>query len=307
MKSTYARMQSTLTFSDLELLLALVRGRTLHGAAERMKVDASTVFRSIKRMEKDMGELLFERSRQGYMPTELAQELAIHAERIESQLNEAREAASRSDGEPSGVVRITTTDTVLHSVLLPVMQRFSDRYPKIELELIAGNTLANLSRRDADVAVRATRAPPEHLVGSRLGTLRAAVFASREYLARRNGATVLEDLDWIVLDDTLPDHPSQKWRRQRLPKARVRHKVNSVLSVAGAVVHGMGAGVVPMVVLQDHPEVMIVDGPLEELDTDLWVLAHPDVRHLQRVKVLFDYLKDNIRLESNRDKSRNSG
>jgi DNA-binding transcriptional LysR family regulator len=297
MKSTYAKMQSTLSLADLELLLALVRGRTLHGAAERLKVDASTVFRSIKRMEKDMGELLFERSRQGYMPTDLAQELAVHAEKIETQLNEARDAASRSGGEPSGLVRITTTDTVLHSVLLPVMQRFAEANPKLDLELVAANTLANLSRRDADVAVRATKSPPEHLVGSRLGTLRAGVFASRAYLDRYPEKKILEDMDWIALDDTLPDHPSQKWRRQRLPKVPVRHKVNSVLSVAGAVVNSMGAGVVPLVVLRNHPGVVLVEGPLDALDTELWVLAHPDVRHLQRVKVLFDFLKENVRLE----------
>ena len=103
MKSTYANMQSTLSHSDLELLLALMRGKTLAGAAERLKLDTSTVFRSIKRVEKQLGELLFERGRQGYVPTDLARELALHAERIESQLQEAREAVSRSGSEPSGI------------------------------------------------------------------------------------------------------------------------------------------------------------------------------------------------------------
>ena len=129
MKATYAKMQSALSLSDLELLLALVRGRTLGGAAERLKIDASTVFRSIKRIEKDLGELLFERSRQGYLPTELARKLASYAERIESQLQEAREVACKSSDEPSGALRITTTDTILHGMLLPVLGRFTTAYP----------------------------------------------------------------------------------------------------------------------------------------------------------------------------------
>ena len=112
MKSSYAKTQSMLSLGDLELLLALVRGRTLAGAAERLKLDVSTVFRSIKRIEKELGEMLFERSRHGYLPSELARELAAHAERIESQLHEARELALKSGGEPSGALRITTTDTI---------------------------------------------------------------------------------------------------------------------------------------------------------------------------------------------------
>lgn len=296
MKTSYAKLQSALSLTDLELLLALIRGRTLLGAAERLKVDTSTVFRSIKRLEKELGEVLFDRGRQGYMPTELAQELAAYAERIESQLHEAREVAHKKGTEPSGVLRITTTDTVLHSVLLPVLAGFAKAYPKIDLDLIASNALANLSQRDADIAVRATRKPPEHLVGVKLGTLRAAVYGSKDYLCRVPESTLPEEMDWIALDETLPDHPSQKWRRQHYPKLKPRYRVNSVLSAAGAVVHGLGIGVVPLVLLKGNPQVRIVQGPLEELDTDLWALAHPDARHLQRVKMLFDFMRQNILL-----------
>lgn len=294
MKPSYAKMQSSLNLADLELLLALARGRTLSGAAERLKVDTSTVFRSIKRIEKDLGELLFERSRQGYLPTELGRELAGHAERIESQLQEAREAAFKSGSEPSGVLRITTTDSVLHGLLLPLLSSFTAAYPKIDLELITTNALANLSQRDADVAIRATRKPPEHLVGSRLGMLSSAVFAARAYLDRCAQPLKLDEADWVALDESLPDHPSIKWRRQHYPKHAPRYRCNSVLSVAGAVVSGLGVGVAPMFLLKDHPQVQIIDGPLKELETDLWMLAHPDIRHLQRVKLLFDFLKANL-------------
>lgn len=296
MKTGYAKMQNSFGLADLELLLAVIRGRTLQGAAERLRVDASTVFRSIKRMEKDLGEVLFDRGRQGYMPTELAQELAAYAERIESQLDEARELAHKKGSEPSGVLRITTTDTVLHSVLLPAMADFTRTYPGIDLELIASNALANLSQRDADIAIRATRKPPGHLVGVRIGKLRAAVYASKRYLASVAEGAPHESMDWIALDDSLPDHPSQKWRRERYPKLKPRYRVNSVISVAGAVVYGLGVGVVPLVLLKDNPDVEIVQGPLDELDTDLWALAHPDARHLQRVKALFDFMRKRIAL-----------
>jgi DNA-binding transcriptional LysR family regulator len=296
MKSSYAKMQSKINFGDLELVLALVRGRTLHGAAERLRVDASTVFRSIKRIERDFGDRLFERSKQGYIATELALKLAVHAERIESQLQEARETASENGNEPSGVLRITTTDTVLQVLLLPVLGQFSVAYPRIDLELIATNGLANLSQREADVAIRATRKPPEHLVGIKLGTMSAAVCASSAFLARMPKSFALDEADWIVPDETLADHPSVKWRRQRYPKLTARYRCNSILSVAGCVVQGLGVGVVPLIVIKNNPEVTIIEGPLKELETDLWILAHPDIRHLHRVKLLFDFLKDKLTL-----------
>ncbi|VXC62084.1 LysR family transcriptional regulator [Massilia sp. 9I] len=296
MKLPYAKTQSKLDLPDLELILALYRGRTLAGAAERLQVDTSTVFRSIKRIEKDLGELLFERSRQGYAATELGIALAGYAERIESQLEQAREAALDTDTTPSGTLRITTTDSVMHSVLLPAMPKFTERYPQIELELIASNALANLSHRDADIAIRATKTPPEHLVGVRLGRLEAAVYASKAYLAAHRHIPDYRDMDWIALDATLPDHPSQRWRRQHHPKVIPRYRMNSVLSVAGAVIHGMGVGVVPLAVLRDHPLVEIVDGPIAELETELWALAHPDTRHLQRMKVMFEFLRNALDL-----------
>ncbi|HEY8102095.1 MAG TPA: LysR family transcriptional regulator [Burkholderiaceae bacterium] len=296
MKQDYAKTQSRLSLTDLELLLALVRGGTLAGAAERLRLDTSTVFRSIKRLEQNLNERLFERSKQGYMPTELAQELAAYAERIDTHLNEAREKMSHHCTEPSGVVRITTTDTILQGLVLPVLNRFSAAYPKIDLELLASNALANLSQRDADVAIRATKKPPENLVGLRLGVVENAVYIHRSLLPRGRRKINLVEMDWITLDDTLTNHPSYKWWRQHYPKAASRFRCNSVMSVAGAIINGLGVGVAPRFMMDGHPDVVIVDGLPDELKNDLWILAHPDIRHLQRVKLLFDFLKENVRL-----------
>jgi DNA-binding transcriptional LysR family regulator len=296
MKADYAKTQSRLSLTDLELVLALVRGGTLAGAADRLRLDASTVFRSIKRLEKNLNERLFERSKQGYLPSELAQELAAYAERIDSHLNEAREKIAHHSVEPSGVLRITTTDTILHGLLLPVLNRFAVAYPKIDLELLTSNALANLSQRDADVAIRATKKPPENLVGMKLGIMDNAVYLHRSLLPADRRRLNLAEMDWIILDDTLANHPSYKWWRQHYPKANARLRCNSVLSVAGAIANGLGVGVAPRFMMDHHPDVVIADGPLEELKNDLWILAHPDIRHLQRVKLLFDFVKDQVKL-----------
>jgi DNA-binding transcriptional LysR family regulator len=289
-------MQSSIGVAELELLLALTRGRTLAGAAERLRVDTSTVFRSLKKFEKTIGERLFERSRQGYLPNELALKLAAHAERIESQLQEARESAFARRDETSGVLRVTTTDTILQGLLLPVLRAFSERYPGIELELVVSNAFANLTSRDADVAVRATRHPPGHLIGTKLVTIGAGIFASHAYLSREARPLRLDKLDWIGPDDSLPEYPSVPWMRKHYPHMIPKFRCNSVLSIAGAIVHGLGIGVVPAFLLREHPGIEEIGGRLPELDTELWILAHPDIRHLHRVKLLFDFLRENLKI-----------
>jgi len=289
-------MPTKLGLPDLETILALHRGRTLAGAAERLGVDTSTVFRAVRRIEKDIGELLFDRGRHGYAATALGRELAAHAERIEQQLEQAREAAFNQDAEPSGMLRITLTETLFHTVLLPVLARFAAAYPRIALELETSNAIANLSQREADIAIRVTNAPPEHLVGIRLGTMRSAIWASRAYLASQPAGRQVAEMDWIALDDSLLEHPSQVWRRSALPETTPRYKVGNLLAVAGAMAAGLGVGVAPLAVMRGHPDAVMLGEPLPELDIGLWALAHPDTRYLGRMRAMFDFLRTAIDL-----------
>src|SRR3954468_7798837 len=112
MKSSIAKPQYDLTAADLQVVLSLVRGGTLAQAAQRGGSDPSTVFRALQRLEKQLGQRLFERTRQGYLPTETATVMAGHAERIEAELEAARAAASGPAAQVTGRVRLTTTDSV---------------------------------------------------------------------------------------------------------------------------------------------------------------------------------------------------
>ncbi|WP_313518320.1 LysR family transcriptional regulator, partial [Pseudomonas sp.] len=128
-------MQYRLDHSDLSLVLALVRGRSLARASEMLQVDVSTVFRSVRRLEAALGIALFEKSRRGYLPTGAAQALAEQAERAEQALDAARVALEQGEQVVSGTVRLTCTDAVLHSLLLPALARFMPNYPALTLEL----------------------------------------------------------------------------------------------------------------------------------------------------------------------------
>ena len=283
-----------LDYPDLSLILALVRGGTLARAARLLQVDVSTVFRSVRRLEAALGQPLFEKSRSGYLPTGLAQALAEQAERAEQALEAARVGVEQGGEVISGTVRLTCSDSVLQALLLPALARFMPAYPALTLELSTSNDFANLSRRDADIALRLTRTPPEHLVGRKLGNVAYRVCASATYLCSAN-TDDLASMIWIAPDDFIPDHPTVAWRRQHLPGVVPAYRCNSMLSVTELVRTGLGVAALPDFLIDEHQGLMPLGKPLEGYDTALWLLTRPDCRALRSVVTLFDELGRNLR------------
>jgi len=291
-----AGTQYQLSPDDLELTLALVRGGTLASAAERLGVDASTVFRSLQRLERGLGRALFERTRAGYRANDLAAALVAHAEQMESAVEAARSALASAPSQVSGTVRITTTDTVLHGLVAPALRDLSVVHPLLGFELHTGNELASLTRRDADIAVRATRRPPQHLVGTPVGAIRVAIYAARKGGVRRLADVEAGGADWIAPDDALPEHPSVVWRRRRFPRVVPRYRVGSILSVLELVAQGLGVGIVPLFLAEGRRDVVRLGEPLDDCQTDLWLLTHPESRHLRRVGAVYAHLAQALKL-----------
>mgnify|MGYP000273470199 CR=1 FL=1 len=291
-----ATAQYTMTPGDLEMALALVRGGTLATAGERLGVDASTVFRTLQRVERGLGRSLFERTRSGYLPTELATELAEHAEQMEVTLEAARSSVEAAPAKISGTVRITTTDTILHGLVAPALRSLQTVHPLLSYELHTGNELASLTRRDADIAVRATKRPPQHLVGKHIGSIRVALYAAKKGGVRKFTDVEAGKSDWIAPDDALPEHPSVIWRKRRFPKAIPRYRVNSIHSVLELVALGLGVGIVPLFLADGRGDVVRLTEPLDECETELWLLTHPESRHLRRVGAVYSHLAQTMNM-----------
>ena len=291
-----AQTQYQIGPGDLEMTLAMTRTGTLAAAGERLGVDASTVFRALQRIERGLGRPLFERTRTGYVPTELAQELAVQAESIESALEAARATVESAPSHISGTVRITTTDTVLHGLVAPALASLREEHPHLAFELHTGNELASLTRRDADIAVRATKRPPAHLVGKQIGLIRVALYATRRARLRSFEPAQAGSLDWVAPDEALPEHPSVVWRKRHFPKVAPRYQVGSILSVLELVALGLGVGVVPLFLAEGRKDLVRLTDPLPECETQLWLLTHPDARHLRRVGAVYAHLSKAIQL-----------
>lgn len=298
MKSRIAKSQYMLTAPDLQVLLALVRGATLAEAAARLSADASTVFRAVQRIEKSLGQRLFERTRQGYLPSDAMLEISGHAERIEAELEAARAAALAPSQDVVGRVRVTTVDTALRGLILPCLAALAVEHPLLQLELRATNELLSLTKRDADIALRAvvpTSGPPGHLIGRHLGAIRFVVCVGRSMPAARR-RQALDRLRWIAPDETMPEHPSVRWRRRHLPRVVPHLLVDGIVNVVDAVKAGLGAGIVPLFLLESEPQLVALSEPLEGCDSQLWLLAHPESRHLRRIATVYQHLAQSIHL-----------
>ncbi len=290
-----AQTQYRLSAADLEVVLAMARTGTLAAAGERLGVDASTVFRAVQRIERGLGQRLFARSRTGYLANELALSLAERAEQVEAALESARTVVNAAPDQVSGTVRITTTDTILVGLVAPALQALRAEHPNLAYDLRASNELASLTRRDADIAVRATRRPPQHLVGKHLGSIRVALYA-----ARGSGMTYADveagRTPWLAIDDAIPDHPSVAWRKRHFPKVMPTYFVNSLQILAEMVAMGMGVGILPVLMAQARTDLTLLRDLHDANQSELWVLTHPESRHLRRVAVVYGHLAQALRL-----------
>ena len=287
-----AHTQYDLTAADLHVVLALVRAGTLAAAGERLGVDASTVFRTLQKVERGLGRTLFERSRSGYAATDLARTLAEQAEQMETALEVARSAVQAVPAQVSGTVRITTTDTILHGLVAPALKDLVAEHPLLNLELHTANEVVSLTRREADIAVRATMRPPQHLVGRRLGPIRLGLYAAKKAPLRRAAARDPASVPWIATDDMLPDHPSVLWRRKHFPKVVPGLRVNSVLAVMELIALGLGIGVLPVFLAASRPDLVALEAPEDDHPNDLWLLTHRESRHLRRVSAVYGHLAE---------------
>jgi len=281
-------------WDDLRVVLALARGRTLQEAARRLGGDPSTVFRRARAVEKRIGVKLFERTREGYLLTEAGEEAAQAAERVEAEVVALESRVGCGDAAPAGTLRVTTTDTILNDLLLPTLPAFVQRYPDIRLELSAANEFADLTKRDADVAIRGTRKPPEHLVGRPLGPVRWALYAERKLARALGGRAALEAARWVAPDDSLGQHPTVRWRERHFPRVRVALRLNAVAAIRLALVRGLGVGALPCFLGDGTPGLVRVGEPIAELDSEAWILTHRDYRGLARVRAFFAFAEETI-------------
>lgn len=259
----------------------------LTAAAAELGINHSTAFRRLTALEKTLGARLFERLRTGYVPTACGQAMVAAAARIEAEVTSFERSAAGRGETPAGELRVTAPAGFAADLLMPILAAFGRRYPEIRIELILAEQTLNLSRRDADVAIRVSREPNETLVGRRLAALAWGIYglANREY-----GDLTQED--WISPGPGVAGGSFTQFVATRVPDERVKLRINTVMALDAAVSAGFGIGPLPCFSADANPILRRLSGPHPELGADLWVLTHPDLRHAARVRVFMEHIAE---------------
>lgn len=287
---------SQLVWDDFRLVKSIAEARGLTGAASALGVNHSTVFRRLGQLEDGLGVKLFERHRTGYALTTAGEEMVAIAERMEEDVVGFSRKIDGQTIAPAGELRVTTNDTLLVHLLTPIFARFRARYPEIRLDVVLANQALNLSKRDADVAIRATDDPPETLIGRRLATIGWALFGRRADFPDGPPAdsSALFARDWVALGDNLSTLKVAKYVRDNVAPERVAYRVNTVLGLGEAIESGLGVGALPVFIGDARASLVRLSAPRPDFSAGLWLLTHPDLRRSTRVRVFLDYVAGEI-------------
>ncbi|MDE2914659.1 MAG: LysR family transcriptional regulator [Paracoccaceae bacterium] len=283
-------MYSLLSWDDMCLVHAIAEVGTLSGAARTLDVSHPTAFRRLNRLEQKMGVRFFDRSRDGYTATTAADEVAALVQRLRNDVLAVERRIAGQDLRPSGTLRITTTDTLLFGWLSPGLLEFRRAYPDVRLELVVSNDVFNLSRREADIAVRPAHRPDENLVGRRVGTIEQAVYVATALAARANDVESMTTIDWIGPDESMAYPAFDRWLEQEGLVDRCRIRLNTVYGMLSAVRAGLGLSVLPCYLGEDDAQVTRVGGTIPSMATDLWILTHSDLRRTERIRIFLDHV-----------------
>lgn len=299
-KPTLQERTGTLDWNDLRTVLAVARAGSLAGAARALDLRHSTVFRRIEQAERRLGSRLFERSRSGWSPNPQGEAVARAAADMESAALGAERAISGADARLEGTIRIATSELLAGHLLLPLLRPFLAEHPGIEIECDVSNRNVDLTRREADLALRATPQPPDTLVGRRIGSMRYAVYASKALIGKRSGAPVLGELPWVGFDERIAHFQIAQWFRQALPNVRPRLRLDSMSALMKAAAAGIGAVLLPTFAAAQEPALVRVTEEIDGPEMGLWLLSHPDVRGNARVRALATHLAQAVPLEIQR-------
>lgn len=272
------RPSDRLNWDDLKLVLALAETGYVNQAAERLRLDPTTLPRRIRRIEKSLGVKLIERVKGGVVLAPVADELVETARMVEEAVNQTLSTDDTLD-EVSGIVKISATD-FMFELLAPEFASLLGEHPSLQLDMRPGNTYLSIDKRETDVAIRLGGSPTEGLVGRRLAAVETAVYTGSSY---RLGGHGCPWLSWnfprgLVANDAFINDID--------PKGHVIARVDSMITQARYVGEGLGLARLPIAYVDSRPDFAhlkkLADAPAEEA----WVVTHEELRNVPRVSVV---------------------
>jgi len=285
-----------LAWDDVKLFLALCRSRTVGGAARALQIDASTVSRRLVTLEEALATALFERGRDGIAPTEAAEALLPVAEEVEQGMARFGGLAQGLEREAAGLVRITCPPDVAEVVLAPLLPELFAQHPKLRVALDPGEAVRDLTRREADLALRVVRPSSGDLVMTRLTTARWVLVAAPALAKRLGAVRDFTAVPWIGWGERLGGIAAARWLQKHVKNADPVVRSDSLTVQLAAVASGVGVALVPEPSVRHYRLSPVKLAPqlrraAEEWPNDeLYLVTHRALQNVPRVRVVWELL-----------------
>jgi DNA-binding transcriptional LysR family regulator len=281
-------------WDDLQAFLAIAERGSVAKAATWLGIDASTVLRRIGSLERTLDCRLFERLREGSALTASGAALAHRLRGMQYRVDAAHRRALGIEDSVEGTVRLSASDVVVESLLMPMLAAFRARHPAIRIEVASGYAFSTLASSEGDIAVRGADRAPERLVARGVGAIETVLCASPSYLATTPADRPLKEHRWVTLGESMTFERQRAWFQARIGTREVAMRVDSIVGVADAVAAGIGIAYMPHSLAMARG-LTVLEGPVEGMHKPLWVAMHPDAAHAARVRALFAFLVDALR------------
>ncbi len=280
-----------INWQDLRYLLEVVNCGSLTAAARKLEVNQTTVSRRISALEKALNVPLFDRSANGWQITPVGESVLRPIEAIAEEVLGIDRLVQVDRQELSGKLRITAPDTCIQGLLMPGLNRFSARYPDIDIDVIATEAVLDLSVHDADVAFRATDKPPPNVLGTHIADFAYAVYSTPALLQQ-----YLDDPGKVgVIDWSVDHHVAPRWVRAAFPHMQIRYRANSLNVAFNMARQGLGFALLPCGLGDASSRLCRVPTDYRAGTKGFWLLSHIDLRTTARIRIFRDFMLDAIK------------
>ena len=296
--------EAGLEWAWLRSFVAVVNGGSLSAAARALNTTQPTVGRHIRAIERRFGETLFDRRPEGLVPTARATDLYERAAVVEQAVTGLAASLIEDTQDLTGVVRVTTSQIFATEVLPYLLAPLLREHRLLQVEVIASDTVHNLLRREADVAVRFVRPTQADIIAVKVGSVTFGLFAHRDYLDKLGSPQVVRDLQahrLIGLEDAQATVDFLAQLGADIAPSQAQFRSDAFLSHVTALRAACGIGACQLWLADRYPELERVLPALEITRTPIWIAAHDDLRRSRRIRTVFDYLVSELRARFDSD------
>jgi len=265
-------------WDSLRIMLALGRAGSLSGAARALGVDHTTIARHLQNLEEEIGAPLFAKSAEGFAATSEGEEILLAAAHMEEEMLSLARKLDGAAEKPSGPVRLTAPPFFCSYLPKFLPPDFCSAYPNLQLELIGDSRRLDLSRREADAAIRLARPQEPELVARRLGEMRFAWYA-----AAGDGRAFAEQ-NFLAYDETAGHEALLAGFNEIAPVERVILRSNMTQTLLEAARAGLGCAVLPCFAGDNDAALRRITAPGEIAPLPLWLVYHEDLRKSPRLR-----------------------